>query len=366
MDIRLLCFFIPFKNTKKEMGNACYLRGMPANKYALLRYRIIDRCLTNKQKPYPSRDELRDACEEALYGSGSSAISLSTIDKDLWAMKNEGELGYYAPIAFSREHKGYFYSDPNYTINEVSLAEDDLEAIRFAAAILDQFRHVPILANYENAIEKIIHRVNISPRPDDSTLNQFIQFEKSTVSKGNDYLGPLLDAIRSRLEVELHYRSFRDDVVKKYTAQPLLLKEYSNRWYLIAHVPERNGQLTFGLERIEEVNITKKKFAAHTDFNASDFFRYSIGITESKEKPQKIVLRFAPIAGKLLATQPIHSSQRIVETTADGIRMELEVIPSQELIALLLSYGGEVEIEQPATLRKKVAAAHEKALTMNR
>lgn len=338
---------------------------MPANKYALLRYRIIDRCLTSKQKPYPSREDLRDACEEALYGSGSSAISLSTIDKDLWSMKNEGDLGYYAPIVFNREHKGYFYSDANYTINEVSLADDDLEAIRFAAAILDQFRHVPILANYENAIEKIINRVNISPRPDDATLNQFIQFEKSTVSKGNEYLGPLLEAIRNRLEVHLHYRSFRDDVLKQYTAQPLLLKEYSNRWYLIAHVPERNGYLTFGLERLEQVLVSDKKCGVRSDFNATDFFRYSIGITESKEKPQKIVLQFAPVAGKLLATQPIHSSQKILESSSAGMRMELEVIPSQELIALLLSYGGEVRIEEPAELRKKVEEVHKKALSMN-
>ena len=34
---------------------------MPANKYALLRYRIIDRCLTNSGRPYPSKEELREA-----------------------------------------------------------------------------------------------------------------------------------------------------------------------------------------------------------------------------------------------------------------------------------------------------------------
>ncbi len=102
------------------------LQEMPANKYALLRYRIIDRCLKNTGKPYPSREDLRSTCEEALYGSGGDAISLSTIDKDIWAMKNEGELGYYAPISFSRTHGGYFYEDPEYSISELSLGDDDL------------------------------------------------------------------------------------------------------------------------------------------------------------------------------------------------------------------------------------------------
>ena len=64
---------------------------MPANKYALLRYRIIDRCIT--QKSYPTKEDLRAACEEALYGSDGENISISTIEKDIWAMRNESELG---------------------------------------------------------------------------------------------------------------------------------------------------------------------------------------------------------------------------------------------------------------------------------
>ncbi|MFM1931274.1 MAG: hypothetical protein RL226_577, partial [Bacteroidota bacterium] len=69
---------------------------MPANKYALLRYRIIDRCLTNSASPFPNKEKLREACEEALYGSLGENISESTIEKDLWAMRNENELGYFA------------------------------------------------------------------------------------------------------------------------------------------------------------------------------------------------------------------------------------------------------------------------------
>ena len=74
---------------------------MPANKYALLRYRIIDRCINNRGRPFPTREQLRQECEDALYGSGGEAISLSTIDKDINAMRNEGELGYYVINTFN-------------------------------------------------------------------------------------------------------------------------------------------------------------------------------------------------------------------------------------------------------------------------
>ena len=82
---------------------------MPANKYALIRYRVIDRLISNKYKPYPGVEDLMDGCSEAL----GKDVSKSTIEKDLAAMKNDLGLGYEAPIKFSKEYQGYYYEDPD-------------------------------------------------------------------------------------------------------------------------------------------------------------------------------------------------------------------------------------------------------------
>ena len=42
---------------------------MPAIKNALLRYRIIDRSIRNEYKPYPTKEDLRQACEEEIFGT---------------------------------------------------------------------------------------------------------------------------------------------------------------------------------------------------------------------------------------------------------------------------------------------------------
>jgi len=327
---------------------------MPANKYALLRYRIIDRCLTNSSKPYPTRQDLLSACEEALYGSGGENISQSTIDKDIWAMKNEGNLGYYAPILFSRPDGGYYYEDPEYSISQLSLGDDDLEAIRFAAATLDQFRDVPIFQQYENAIEKIINRVNISPRPDDAQLEKFIQFEKSTVSKGNEHLGPLLDAVRSKKSIRIHYRKFTDDNLKEYELNPYLLKEYHNRWYLVAFDTASKHIRTFGLERIESIEKAERKFVVEETFDPDAFFKHSIGITEKQVKPHEVVLSFEPVAGKFLKTQPVHASQKVVLENEKEIRISLHVLVTPELVSFILGYGKQVKVINPVMLKKAV------------
>lgn len=335
---------------------------MPANKYALLRFRIIDRCLTNKGRPYPTREDLRQACEDALYGSGGEAISLSTIDKDIYAMKNENELGYYAPIVFSRQYGGYYYEDPDYSIAEFSLGDEDLQAIRFATATLEQFKEVPIFKQYENAIEKIINRVKISPNPNDASLAQFIQFEKSTVSRGNEFLGPLLDYIRNKKSIHLLYRKFTDDQIKEYELHPFLLKEYTNRWYLIGKEVVSKRIRTFGLERIEQIEVGTKTFEVDKSFDPDLFFKHSIGITEIAEKPQRIALRCNVVTGRFLKTQPIHSSQVVIKENEAEIQLELKVLITQELINFILSYGSSISVIQPTSLKREIVQELENAL----
>ena len=58
---------------------------MPHIKNALIRFRIIDKMLRNKYKPFPSKNEMREMCEESLYGSTTgNHICDSTIEKDLF------------------------------------------------------------------------------------------------------------------------------------------------------------------------------------------------------------------------------------------------------------------------------------------
>ena len=170
---------------------------MPANKYALLRYRIIDRCLTNRMRPFPTKEDLRRACEEGLYGSEGERISISTIEKDLWAMRNENELGYHAPIVYNAEHRGYEYEDPDYSISGLNLQEQDLQALRFATLTLLQFRDMPVFQQYQSAIGRIFDRVHATaPR---QGIDQHIQFEQAPQTLGTEHIAAVLAIEHGRL-----------------------------------------------------------------------------------------------------------------------------------------------------------------------
>jgi predicted DNA-binding transcriptional regulator YafY len=319
---------------------------MPANKYALLRYRIIDDCLTNKGRKFPTKEDLKYACEQALYGSSDERISISTIEKDMWAMKNEGELGYYAPIAYSKLEKGYFYEDENYTIKEISLSEEDKEAIRFAATTLFQFKDLAIFDQFGSAIQKIMDRLSISPEIQDDAIDRFVQFENTPMAKGTDLLPILLQAIKETRELRFRYISFLDESESERVLHPYLLKEYRNRWYVIGKDADAVKVKTFGLDRISDLSIRENYFTVDKSFDPETLFKYSFGITAGG-KPEKIVLKFAPQEGRYVKAQPLHPTQKIINESADGLTVELRVIPSYELKATIRSFGTRVKVIEP-------------------
>ncbi len=194
---------------------------MPVNKYALLRYRIIDRKIASKFNPFPNKEDLRNACEDELYGGDTGNISLSTIDKDLFAMRNESNLGYYAPIAYDKANKGYYYSDPDYSIQEMPLSEEDLEAISFAANTLSQFRGLDMFKTSEAAIDKILDRFNLNPRNDEKEVTPFIQFETAQSYKGGSLLPVILNAIKNQKVIKFEYEKFSGGKKRKYYFIPI-------------------------------------------------------------------------------------------------------------------------------------------------
>ena len=108
---------------------------MPVNKNALLRYKIIDRCLRNRYRRWTIED-LVDAVSDALYDMEgiSKGVSIRTVQSDIQIMRSD-KLGYNAPIEVY-DQKYYRYADPNYSITDMPLTAEDFNLIAKAVEML--------------------------------------------------------------------------------------------------------------------------------------------------------------------------------------------------------------------------------------
>jgi predicted DNA-binding transcriptional regulator YafY len=315
---------------------------MPHIKNALIRYRIIDRMIRNPYKTYPSKSDLREACEESLFGSTyGDHICDSTIEKDLFAMRMEHD----APIKYSRKHEGYFYEDPDYTINDIPLSEDELESIRFAVQTLQQFQEVPYFKEFGSAIDKIATRVAVAGTEGNET-SAFIGFETAYSSIGNQWLPLLLTAIQEKKTCQFTYASFKSGIAKERNVLPVYLKEYRNRWYLISFDLEKSDWITYALERMDGLVVNEAQHILKEAFNPSSFFAETIGITTEKKAAERIELRVNDIASKYIESQPLHSSQEKIGTNHFVLTVQI----NEELIRTLLGFMGELQIISPAHL----------------
>lgn len=330
---------------------------MPINKNSYIRFRIIDKCLRDKQKPFPTKEELMEAC--AVIGD----ISSRTIDRDLYSMQHDEELGYFAPISFERKRKGYFYTDAYYSINKFPLRENDLYALEFVFSLLRQFEGIGPVEQYRETLQKIEELINIRSVFGEDRFENFVEVEKSLSAGGNQFLNDLMIAIKEKKVVELFYKSFSSVSEKRYDFFPYVLKEYRNRWYVIGKNKHTDSIVTFALERINKVILTKEYFKKDIEFSAKEYFKYSFGISVNNQfKPEKIVLKFDANQAPFIKSQPWHQSQKIISDTKKEFKIELTVIPSYELKAQILSYGATVEVLKPSYLRDEIIDIFSSAL----
>lgn len=334
---------------------------MALNKYAAIRYRIIDECIRSRSKPFPGKEELRSACEEALYGSSNgSNISMSTIEKDIWALKNESVFG-YAPIAFDRIRNGYYYTDPSFSL-DLPVTPEDLDLIRLALHTLNHFRDSQVFHDLESAVNKIQGRILLADRLAGSNLEKAIQFESVPESKGHGLLPVLLDAIRNRQETEFDYIPYVDGRPRHYLYHPYLLKENKNRWYLVGWDTLNHKIRTLGLDRIDHVRLTGHTFFPPEDFNPDQFFRHSFGIGTYSGIPEEIILELDDVQTQYIRSNPLHPTQEILSGEPGDNRVKLFVIPSDELKMQILSYGSRAKVISPAWLREEILATLRKAI----
>ncbi len=110
---------------------------MPANKNALIRYRTIDNCLRNRYRRW-TLDDLVQACSDALYDMEgiTKGVCARTVQMDIQMMRSD-KLGYNAPIeVYDKTY--YRYADPDYSISDMPLSQEDCKLLKKAITLLSE------------------------------------------------------------------------------------------------------------------------------------------------------------------------------------------------------------------------------------
>jgi len=327
---------------------------MSSNKNALIRYKTLDKCLKNKFKKYTLED-LIDECSEALFEfeGKESFVSKRTVQLDLQNMRSE-KFGYEAPIEVY-EKKYYRYSDPDYSIHNISVNTNDLKAMNNAIQILKQFKDFSMFKDMNGVLQKLEDSVNSTQQ------KSIIHLDKNERLKGLEYIDVLYQSILNKQVVDVFYQSFKAREPQKFTIHPQLLKEFNNRWFVISWYNEKFFNLA--LDRIHSIKINKEITYIDKNIDGDKFFKEVVGVTVSEsQRPRNVEFWVDSANAPYVKTKPFHSSQRIIEEFEHGTVFRIQVQLNYELERMILGFGDSIKVLKPPKLKDRIKMKLQKAV----
>ena len=323
-------------------------------KNAILRYKIIDTLLTKYPKRYKMEDLVRRV-NEALEFEFFEPVSRRCIEKDLAMLKCSP---YNAPIEskWIEGDKFVMYAEEGFSIFTSKLSEDEENILSEVLNTLGQFDGLDTF-DWLDGLKK---RLGIKEH------RRIIAFDSNPYLTGKKLIGSLFTAISNKQVISLNYHSIDSTESKVRIVNPYLLKEYNNRWYLIAGY--KDGTIrNFALDRIQGFKILDKLTYIEPDDNLEERFDDIVGITLPLDKPIEKILFWVDEKGyRYIDTKPLHHSQSNVTSEEDAILREkypalkggrffrLKCIINYELRQQIMSRMEQIVVLAPLSLSEQI------------
>jgi hypothetical protein len=323
---------------------------MSTNKNALLRYQTLDRCFKNSGRGY-TVDDLLEVVNNVLLEDdlNTSGIQRRQLLADISFMRKES--GYDAPIITKPSGLGrkvyYFYEDPKFSINNSPLNDTEAQQLKNLLTIFNRFEGNP---GFEWVSEM---GIILKDRFDTVKSEKVIAFESNIDYTGCKYITVLFNAIINKRVLNINYSPFVQESFEL-EFHPYYLKQYNNRWFVFGLNKELEiNSFNLALDRISSIEESANVYIDNTidwDYFFSDIY----GVSKPFEKEEEEVqLLFSLNQAPYIITKPLHESQKHYKQEK-GLLVKLKLIPNFELEQLILSFGENVEVLSPDSLRSKI------------
>ena len=327
---------------------------MPSNKNALIRYRFLDGLLSDRHHYY-DRKTLWERVNGMLRDAGFKEVTRRCIETDIIDLM---DAPFNAPIEeYPVNGKICLRYKRGFSIFKEELSREEQNLLREVLSTIGQFDGL----NHFEWLDKFKMGLGLQNR------RQIISFSNNPYLKNSNLLGTLFDNISNKVVIRLSYHTFADEAVRSIDFHPYLLKQYNDRWFLLGAADNDKAILTFALDRIDNVEpLPERKYEDCTE-DLAERFEDIVGVTLYEDRPVEHILCWVSDDAKgYITTKPIHGSFTPIKGEKDmklreefpqlegGLFFTLDCINNYELIRELCSYGGNLVVLSPESIRQEI------------
>ena len=320
---------------------------MANSKHAHIRYNVLDYCFRNK---FFTFDEtlsfLNEKIAEFYPGEG---ISERTLRQDIKIFRNK-ITGFGAPLP--DKIRVLSYTDPNFSIAQRPLLKDEQYLIEASQQLLTRFENHP---KYNKLAEALIKFQEGEDQNADTSKILF--YDHNEEYKGIKYLKPLYLTIQKKQVLQITFKGFKYDIPSTFEFHPHVLKQYNRRWFVYGlNKSKEIKQWSIPLdERLIGFNVFEDKDYMESETDWDSFFRTMVGVVRPfNAEVEKVILRFHNGRENYFKTKPFQPDYEEFFEEEKQDQVWFETIINPELVQQLLSYGQDVEVLEPASLKKEL------------
>lgn len=321
---------------------------------------LIIACNKAVQEHYPKKKNFK---KRIIYGDIKKMRSLEglydNIKTYLAEDSNLKEFDYIDPVdvvdnkeyyVSKRRKTAYKYLDKNLGLQQLNKIEST--QIKDAISVMSRIKG----RSEYRGLNEIILKLE-SDLLDDKHLPTIMSYDDNKLLEGLEHLDDIIEGIKNEEALKIIYQPYGLEP-EEIIIYPYYLKQYNKRWFLFANRKnsnELNYIPIFTIDRIKMVTPCHPEKEPFKILNANieEYLKNVIGVSTSfNHQPESVFLKFQLYRYNYVKSKPLHHSQK--SNDADSM-VQLRVVLNRELEQLILSFGSDVKVIAPITLKKRIA-----------
>ena len=186
---------------------------------------------------------------------------------------------------------------------------------------------------------------------ENADMKNRILVEKAPSSE--KHLTEVISAMRAGKVISLTYKSFYHQEPSTFNVWPYCVKYFRQRWYMLGD--SDLGLRLYSLDRFVDMEELDQTFEIPEDFDAEEFFNKYFGVCLEDSPVVDVVIRVEDSQAKYFRSLPKHSSQKEADPIDGWTVFTYRLVPTFDFKQEILSYGADVEVLAPESLRKEMA-----------
>jgi predicted DNA-binding transcriptional regulator YafY len=274
-------------------------------------------------------------------------VSQRTVLSDIQFLRDR----LYAPLAYSRSRRGYYYTDKNWKLPTLPITEGQLLALFLSAELAQRY----LGTNFEQPLRDAIQQITeMLPRHVQISMSELAQH--FTIRSGASAKTPpetlvaLQQAIQDCHPVDIVYFTAGRGEENQRVIHPYHLFNMRGEWYLVAYDLLRQNIRQFALPRIRTWRILAQEyFEPNPAFSPEKYFQESFQAEHGYEIVE-VELLFDAYQARYMRERTWHTSQEIQDKPDGSMLMRFKTGALTEVQRQIMSYGRHVKVLAPSSL----------------